>query len=129
MAIEARPAYFKKRRVMKTENYKTTASLFALAVALALCQAPLELQAQPTFVQQAYTCPQSPQDTVTWGYDNPQTAGNLNILAIGWNDQGANITNVTDSAGNVYQVAVPTFRGAGLSQAIYYATNILSGDN
>ena len=36
---------------------------------------------------------------------------------------------MTDSAGNAYQVAVPTFRGGGLSQAIYYATNILSGDN
>ncbi len=58
-----------------------------------------------------------------------QTAGNLNILAIGWNDQGASITSVTDSAGNTYQVAVPTFRGGGLSQAIYYATNILSGAN
>jgi hypothetical protein len=36
---------------------------------------------------------------------------------------------VTDSAGNTYHVAVPTFRGGGLSQAIYYATNILSGAN
>ena len=80
-------------------------------------------------MQLAYTCPQTPQNEVAVDYASPQTAGNLNILAIGWNDQGANITNVTDSAGNTYQVAVPTFRGGGLSQAIYYATNILSGAN
>src|SRR4029450_932467 len=97
---------------MKTENYKINTTILALAAALGLCQAPLELEAQPTFVQQAYTCPQLPQDTVSMGYDLPQTAGNLNILAIGWNDQGANITSVTDSAGNTYQVAVPTFPGA-----------------
>ena len=30
---------------------------------------------------------------------------------------------------STYQVAVPTFRGGGLSQAIYYATNIHSGSN
>ena len=34
------------------------------------------------------------------------------------------ITSVTDSAGNVYQLAAPITRGAGLSQAIYYAKNI-----
>jgi hypothetical protein len=42
------------------------------------------------------------------------------------NDQAANITSVTDSAGNVYQVAAPTFRGNGISQAVYYAKNINS---
>ena len=57
-------------------------------------------------------------------YTIAQTAGNTNILIIGWNDTIANITSVTDSAGNVYQVAVATFRGNGLSQAIYYAPNI-----
>ena len=36
----------------------------------------------------------------------------------------ASITSVIDSAGNVYQPAIATFRGNGLSQAIYYASNI-----
>ena len=52
------------------------------------------------------------------------TAGNTNIVAIGWNNATSNITSVTDSAGNTYQVAVPTARGSGVSQAIYYASNI-----
>ena len=57
-------------------------------------------------------------------YTGAQTAGNANILAIGWNDATSNISSVTDSAGNTYQVAAPTSRGTGLSQAIYYAKNI-----
>ncbi|HYV29575.1 MAG TPA: hypothetical protein VEO53_00480, partial [Candidatus Binatia bacterium] len=100
-----------------------------MATLVALCQPLPKAEAQPLFVQLAYTCPQTPQSEVAVDYASPQTAGNLNILAIGWNDQGANITNVTDSAGNTYEVAVPTFRGGGLSQAIYYATNILAGNN
>ena len=31
---------------------------------------------------------------------------------------------MTDSAGNTYQLAAPVTRGAGVSQAIYYAKNI-----
>src|SRR5215831_10125439 len=114
---------------MKSRPRKSAASLLALAALVALCQSLPQSEAQPLFVQQAYSCPQSPQNEVAVDYASPQTAGNLNILAIGWNDQGASITNVTDSAGNTYKVAVPTFRGGGLSQAIYYATNILSSGN
>src|SRR5262249_20847618 len=44
----------------------------------------------------------------------------------GWNNATSNITSVTDTAGNVYQLAVPTARGNGISQAIYYAKNIRS---
>jgi hypothetical protein len=53
-----------------------------------------------------------------------QTAGDINILAIGWNEATSNITSVSDRPGNVYQVAAPTARGADLSQAMYYAKNI-----
>jgi hypothetical protein len=68
--------------------------------------------------------PQTNQSTVTVSYASAQSAGNTNILAIGWNNATSNITSVTDSAGNTYQLAVPTARGSGLSQAIYYASNI-----
>ncbi len=89
---------------------------------------------QPTrtlYVQGNYACPQTDQSQVTVTYTNTQTAGNVNILAIGWNDDTANLTNVTDSAGNTYQAAIPTFQdlNGSLSQAIYYATNILSRSN
>ena len=80
--------------------------------------------APPAFVQVNAAVPQTNQSTVTVRYNNAQTAGNTNILAIGWNNATSNITSVTDSAGNTYQLAVPTARGAGVSQAIYYAPNI-----
>jgi hypothetical protein len=82
--------------------------------------------ATPTFVQQASASPQSPQSTVSVAY-SAQKAGNANIIAIGWNDTNASITSVVDSSGNSYAEAVPTFRGNGLSQSIYYARNIKGG--
>ena len=78
----------------------------------------------PTFVQQSYATPQTPQIQVSAIYSGAQTAGDTNILAIGWNDMTASIVSVVDSAGNVYQQALPTYRGSGMSQAIYFAANI-----
>ncbi len=80
--------------------------------------------ATPTFKQMSSAVPQTKQSSVKVVYTGAQTAGNTNVLAIGWNNTTSNVTSVTDSAGNVYQLAVPTARGAGLSQAIYYAKNI-----
>ena len=68
--------------------------------------------------------PQTNQSAVAVTYTSAQTAGNTNILAIGWNNTTSTITAVTDTAGNTYQLAVPTARGTGISQAIYYAPNI-----
>lgn len=84
---------------------------------------------KPTFIQQAYAVPQTPQLTVTVPYVQPQASGNANLLGIGWNDAVATITNVSDSLSNAYQIAMPTFRGNGMSQAIYYCPNIKSGTN
>jgi len=84
---------------------------------------------KPAFIQQAYSVPQTPQLVVSVPYPQSQSAGNANLLAIGWNDAVATITNISDSASNNYQIAVPTFRGNGMSQAIYYCPNIKSGTN
>ena len=78
------------------------------------------------FVQANSATPQTNQTQVSVVYTAPQVSGDTNILAIGWNNTTSNITSVTDSAGNVYQLAVPTARGTGVSQAIYYAKNIKS---
>ena len=80
--------------------------------------------ATPAFVQVNSATPQTDQSTVAVPYTAAQTAGNINIVAVGWNDATSSITSVTDSAGNLYQLAAPVARGAGLSQAIYYAKNI-----
>ena len=76
------------------------------------------------FVQANAVTPQTNQSTVTVAYTNAQIVGDTNILAIGWSNTTSNITSVTDSAGNTYQLAGSIARGSGLSQAIYYASNI-----
>ena len=58
-----------------------------------------------------------------------QTAGNLNIVAVGWNDTTSTVTSVSDSRGNTYTQAGTTVTGTGLRQAIYYAKNIAAGSN
>src|SRR5882724_859724 len=55
---------------------------------------------------------------------NVQTAGNLNVVIIGWNDTTATVSSVTDAEGNTYTIAAPLLTGTGLSQIIYYAKNI-----
>src|SRR4029077_18606387 len=45
-----------------------------------------------TFVQVAYATPQSNTASVTVKYAAAQTAGNLNVVAVGWNDTTAAVT-------------------------------------
>ncbi len=76
------------------------------------------------FVQVNSATPQTNESTVTVPFTKAQGSGDLDVVAIGFNDSTSTITSVTDSAGNVYQLGAPITRGTGLSQAIYYAKNI-----
>jgi Putative Ig domain len=77
------------------------------------------------FVQVNYATPQTPQTKVTVAYLQAQTAGNLNVVVVGWSDVTAKINSVTDSKGNAYALAVgPTIQSGTATQAIYYAKNI-----
>src|SRR5260370_984437 len=78
----------------------------------------------PKYVQGNYAVPQMPETTVTVPYTAAQTAGNLNVVIVGWNDSTANVSSLTDSNGNLYQLAVGPMVTGALSQAIYYAKNI-----
>ena len=79
----------------------------------------------PQYVQGNYAVPQSPQTTVSVPYNAAQTAGDLSVVNVGWNDTTARVSAVTDSKGNVYQLAVgPTLLSDSISQSIYYAKNI-----
>ncbi len=80
----------------------------------------------PTFVQLNSTTPQTAQTSVPVAYNQAQTAGNLNIVVIGFYSSTGTISSVTDSAGNVYTLAAPLTRQNATSQAIYYAKNIKS---
>src|SRR5262245_13411686 len=60
----------------------------------------------PAFVQVASAVPQTSQMTVAAPFSNAQTAGNLIVAIVGWNDTVSNVTSVADSKGNVYQLAI-----------------------
>ena len=77
------------------------------------------------YVQGNYATPQSPQTSINIPYTTAQSAGNLNLVVVGWNDSTAAVQSVTDTSGNTYVLAVgPTLVSGSLSQSIYYAKNI-----
>ena len=81
------------------------------------------------FVQVKSATPQGTSSSVSVTYSAAQTAGNLNVVEVGWNDTTSSVSSVTDSRGNSYALAVGPTRGTGLSQSIYYAKNIVGGSN
>jgi len=82
--------------------------------------------ATPTFVQVNSAIPQSSSvASVSVTFTAAQTAGNLNVVVVGWNDATAAVNSVTDTSGNVYTRAVGPTPGSALSQSIYSAKNIV----
>ena len=84
---------------------------------------------QVSFVQVNAATPQSATSSVTVSFKVAQTAGNLNVVVVGWNDTTTTIQSVTDNLGNQYVLAAGPVKGTGLTQSIYYAKNILGGSN
>jgi hypothetical protein len=82
-----------------------------------------------SFAQVAAATPSTPTQVVTVTYPFAQTAGNLNIVVVGWNDTTATVQSVRDSAGNTYNLAIGPTSGNKLRQSIYYAASILGGNN
>ncbi|HTT22831.1 MAG TPA: putative Ig domain-containing protein, partial [Candidatus Sulfotelmatobacter sp.] len=78
-----------------------------------------------SYVQGNYAVPQTSQTTVTVTFSAAQSAGDLNVVVVGWNDSTATVSTVVDTRGNMYTRAVgPTVVSGALSQSIYYAKNI-----
>ncbi len=82
-----------------------------------------------SFSQLASATPQSATATVPVSYPAAQTAGDLNVVVVGWNDNTSTVQSVRDSAGNNYSLAIGPTSGTGLQQSIYYAANIAGGSN
>ena len=74
------------------------------------------------FAQVASATPQSPTATVAVSYPAAQTAGDLNVVVVGWNDTTSTVQSVKDSAGNTYSLAIGPTIGTGMQQSIYYAS-------
>jgi hypothetical protein len=86
-----------------------------------------EVSAQGTiaFVQVNSTTPQSSVTTAPVRFTGAQTAGNLNVVVVGWNNTTGQVQSVVDTAGNTYRRAVgPTVWSGAATQSIYYAANI-----
>ena len=81
------------------------------------------------FVQVASAIQAAPVPSITATYPAPQTAGNFNIVVVGWRGQNALVQSVTDSAGNSYTLATGPVTGTLLRQYIYFAANIKGGNN
>jgi IPT/TIG domain len=87
------------------------------------------LSARINFVQQNSTTSNPSGSSLVVAFPAAQTAGNLNIVVVGWNDTSAALRSVTDSRGNSYILAVGPTAGTALTQSIYYAKNIAGGSN
>jgi len=80
----------------------------------------------PAYVQGASATPQTKVSSTGAKFAKAQVAGDTNVIAVGWNDATSTIKSLTDTKGNTYVLAVPMARGTGVSQAIYYAKNIVA---
>jgi hypothetical protein len=89
----------------------------------------LPLSAGISFVQQNNTTSYPSGSSMVVAYPAAQTAGNLNIVVVGWNDTSAAVKSITDSRRNTYTLAVGPTAGTALTQSIYYAKNIAGGSN
>ena len=80
------------------------------------------------YIQRGGTTTNVPSTTIPATMPGLQTAGDLNVVIIGWADDTATVSSVSDSEGNTYTPALTPTVGTGLSQVIYYAKNI-AGDS
>jgi hypothetical protein len=108
---------------------KRIAAIAGLPVVL-FAYSAVAASSTPKYIQGNSSVPQSKPTTVSLAYTSTQTKANLNVVIVGWNDSTAKISSVSDSAGNVYWLAVgPTVLSGAVSQSIYYAKNIAASKN
>ena len=113
-----------RRRTYRWNRLLGVASL-VVAVLVWLPATPAGAAPVITFVQGAYAVPQAPQTSVAVKFTGAQTAGNLNVVVVGWSDSTSSVTSVTDSSHNTYNPAVgPTVLPGVFTQSIFYANNI-----
>src|SRR6266852_9621084 len=60
---------------------------------------------------------QSSNSSVAVSYLNPQTAGNLNVVVVGWGVMTSSLSLINDTQGNTYSCAVGPTCGTVLQQS------------
>ncbi|PYU48200.1 MAG: hypothetical protein DMG53_07075 [Acidobacteria bacterium] len=98
--------------------------LVVISWSLLLCVSQ-QAAAQMKFVQVNSAVPTSTA-TISATYNSAQTAGNMNVVAIGWDSSFITLKTLTDSKGNSYKLAVSYVDSTGITQAIYYAPNVVA---
>src|SRR5258707_13310727 len=108
-------------RVRQSEPSNNGSGYSNVVTAIALSGPPAPIN----FVQVNAATPQTPQVSVPVAYKGAQTAGNLNVVAVGWSDTTHTVASVKDTGGNNYVLAVgPTGKGGKpMSQSNYYGKN------
>ena len=82
-----------------------------------------------SFIQVASATPQAKTATVNVTYPASQTAGDLNIVVVGWNDTTSTVQSVKDSAGNNYNLAIGPTAGRDCGSRSTTLPNIVGGSN
>ena len=96
---------------MIARNLVTRSLLFAIL-------SGLPLSAQINFVQRNHATSNPSGLSLRVTFPAAQKAGNLNIVAVGWNDTRSAVSSVVDSRGNSYILAVGPTLGSALTQSI-----------
>ena len=125
----AAPSAYFLARVLLPWRWACSSKASFLAGIASLLLASSALALTPNFIQGNNAVPPSPQSKVTLSFSAAQSAGDLNVVVVGWGDASSQVSSVSDSKGNLYRLAVgPTALtgSASLTQSIYYAKNILA---
>jgi hypothetical protein len=78
--------------------------------------------------QQNSSTLKDPQETVSTVYKEAQTAGDTNMIVIGWQSGKGAVARVSDTRGNTYTALGLDQREGKLSQQIWYASKINPAD-
>src|SRR5580765_5122923 len=104
------------------------ATLFRSASLLAVLLIVPALSQGQTFVQVNSNTVALDATSVNVAYTTAETASNLNVVVVGWSDTTASVASVVDDNTNTYVLAGAS-SGHGVTQAIYYAPNIVLPNN
>src|SRR5215472_6443020 len=91
------------------------AAISTMAIlAIVVLPASLSVKGQTiTYVQGAYSSPQSSPTSVSVTFPSAQAVGDLNVVVVGWNDSKAAVSSVSDKSGNTYALAAgPTVQSS-----------------
>ena len=106
---------------------KSFASRVALSLMLTLVAMQATAQTVPAFVQGNQSVPKASESIVAVPFAALQSAGDLNVVVVGWRNTSVDVQSVVDTNGNTYVLAAgPTLEPEAGAQSVYYAANIVA---